>query len=536
MRRPITFFSSFCIILFLTAIAWVSFGIYVDRKNGSASADAKFAKLLEDTTSIIKETKSGTPEFSARFLQSIENIDDYSSLKLVLNGQTIYSYPPAGFVIPSPDLIKSFKSDRLLSNGTSFTLSASIYLMKTDSIYRHSRFSFILILSGTLIALLTLFILKLKKTSGTKAEKPIEKAQILPIEPEESKTEISDSEVSPKKTDSAFDHIFDDEENQEEKPQPQDEETSSDDTLVEKTLPESQDLTGEEKESIAEKEDSSEPSMKVASYDEISEPAASDILDEEQTFDVGTLSFDDDNDVFSESDTFDDDATYDEDEIDQMEKQNMELSEFESSDPIFDDTPALDSSIESTMTDGFGTSFDQPSFDDLASPVTGLKTYSQFEQELSEKLQEAQDAISIAFIRIKDLNRGNSISKAAVSIISRDLKENAQIYEYQSDGYAVLCTDYDLNRAVTAFDNLYDKIIGYLKLNNAVNEVVIGISSTEGRTIPADRIITEAEQALHHAEKDTDSPIIAFKANPEKYKEYAELAAENAATATSDSN
>jgi hypothetical protein len=54
-----------------------------------------------------------------------------------------------------------------------------------------------------------------------------------------------------------------------------------------------------------------------------------------------------------------------------------------------------------------------------------------------------------------------------------------------------------------------------------VNEkLTIGISSRCERIISSQRFITEAEQAVLHAAEDPDNPIIAFRVNPEKYREY----------------
>ena len=49
---------------------------------------------------------------------------------------------------------------------------------------------------------------------------------------------------------------------------------------------------------------------------------------------------------------------------------------------------------------------------------------------------------------------------------------------------------------------------------------IIGISSRSLRLISVDRLKTEAEQALLHASEDVDSPIVAFRVNPEKYRKY----------------
>lgn len=546
MKRPITFFSSVCIILFIFAIGWFSYGIYTDRKNGTAAADAEFEKLFTDTTKILSNSMAGSPEFSNQFLRAIENIDDFSSLKLQLNGETVYSYPPAGFSVPSPDLIKSFRQTRMLSNGITVTLSASIYLMKADSIYIHSRLSFILILSGTLIALITLFILKKDKAekkfnlkeSAYKAHN-IEEENSNQISNKFSKfadngaqeeANVNSEEISP-----AFENILDEptEETQDE-PETQ---TIRDETLAIQQEQKSEHEIIEEDEVFTDenelpKEESSIPveepvgfeETEAESYSEISDFSDQTILDTEQTFDSDTIEFEND---YAEDDSYGEIINSDDDEYDPiaaLEQQNMELSDFEESDPIFDSEPVISTSIEETMTDNEPIpDFNEIDLNSTISPVTGLQTYTQFEQELAENLVKCSENSSdcaITFIRIENLDRGTSLAKAVVSIINQDIEKDSRIFEYLADGYAIIQPSSDLNKSVDQFDKLYDKITGYLKLNNAVNKVIIGISSVCGRNVSSERIIEEASQALEHADKDPDSPIIAFKANPEKFKEY----------------
>ena len=48
----------------------------------------------------------------------------------------------------------------------------------------------------------------------------------------------------------------------------------------------------------------------------------------------------------------------------------------------------------------------------------------------------------------------------------------------------------------------------------------IGISSVSSRIVSAERLITEAEQAVFHALEDKSTPVVAFRVNAQKYREY----------------
>jgi len=46
------------------------------------------------------------------------------------------------------------------------------------------------------------------------------------------------------------------------------------------------------------------------------------------------------------------------------------------------------------------------------------------------------------------------------------------------------------------------------------------MSSRSGRLLNAERLILEADEALKKARTEEKSPIIAFKSDPEKYREF----------------
>ena len=108
-----------------------------------------------------------------------------------------------------------------------------------------------------------------------------------------------------------------------------------------------------------------------------------------------------------------------------------------------------------------------------------------------------------------------------------DSLEGSELFEYKSDAYAAVLKGKDLQTSVDKFEGIYNEIANFLKDNNAANEVSVGISSADERNVKAERVILEANQALEYASQDPDSPIVAFRANPQKYKEFQERQGEN---------
>lgn len=474
MKRPITIVSTISGLLFLTAIIWFGAGIYIDKKNGTAKADARYEKLLSDTKQNFSTHSYGTSEFANNFIQSIGNIDDFSTLKLEINGELVYSYPPGLFSLPSPKLVKTYQ-ETVFSAGKNFTLEASVYLLSPDSIYIHSRFAFILILAGTLIALLVIIMM-----GSTEKSKDY-------MSYSDSIRKYADlSSKSTKKEDS----IIEKQKDVEEKPKDKEEESKE---------PQRAEVLPEEN-----AESSSEETISIQFPEE--EP----VLSKEDEIEWNDEELFDEENQESDSTETEERLTEDEDEggldiIDQFEQENQQLADEDLFSDVFEEKD------EDTVSEE----------EKQVSPVTQIQLQAGIEQRLNDYIDNGKSDATLALLKINGLDRGNSISQNIISI----LKENCSpdnIFEYKADAYALIMPEENLQNSVDKFEELYNKISSYLKNNNAVNEVSVGISSVSKRAIRAERIILEASQALDYASKDPDSPIVAFRANPDKYKEFVE--------------
>ncbi|MDR1363878.1 MAG: hypothetical protein LBJ35_07530, partial [Spirochaetaceae bacterium] len=56
---------------------------------------------------------------------------------------------------------------------------------------------------------------------------------------------------------------------------------------------------------------------------------------------------------------------------------------------------------------------------------------------------------------------------------------------------------------------------------NVYVELLMGISARSGRNVSAANLLNEAERAMDKARSNSALPIVAFKADPQKYKEFA---------------
>ena len=69
-------------------------------------------------------------------------------------------------------------------------------------------------------------------------------------------------------------------------------------------------------------------------------------------------------------------------------------------------------------------------------------------------------------------------------------------------------------------EEVYLALSKVLEENGMDNEIGIGISTRSFRLILGKRIFMESEQALIHAFEDSDTAIVAFRVDPEKYRKY----------------
>ena len=69
-------------------------------------------------------------------------------------------------------------------------------------------------------------------------------------------------------------------------------------------------------------------------------------------------------------------------------------------------------------------------------------------------------------------------------------------------------------------EEIYAGIKTILNEYNISEPIMIGITTRSSRLIDADRMIEEAYAAITRAIKNTDDPIVAFRVNTEKYRQF----------------
>ena len=159
----------------------------------------------------------------------------------------------------------------------------------------------------------------------------------------------------------------------------------------------------------------------------------------------------------------------------------------------------------------------------LFSPVTGFGWEAYLEERLDSELirsASSEEDIGLMMIRIQDLDRTDERNKAIYDKLLDFYKFRDLIFEYGTDGFSCIVHSVNVDSALDMAEQVYVALSKILKENGMNNEIGIGISTRSFRLIPGKRIFEEAEQALIRAFTDPETAIVAFRVDPEKYRQF----------------
>jgi hypothetical protein len=116
---------------------------------------------------------------------------------------------------------------------------------------------------------------------------------------------------------------------------------------------------------------------------------------------------------------------------------------------------------------------------------------------------------------------GASVNRKVADKAGQFFDSQAQVYERGGRGLALILSGKGLEEAFSRARQFHDLIITELpELFPHKNDLRIGISSRNRRLVRANRLLLEASRALDKANLEPESPIVAFKSDPEKYKAF----------------
>ena len=142
---------------------------------------------------------------------------------------------------------------------------------------------------------------------------------------------------------------------------------------------------------------------------------------------------------------------------------------------------------------------------------------TRLDSELIRSASSDQD-LSLFTIKIKNIDWDSECGKEISKTILEKVKFNDLVFNYKEDGASAIFQNQNTDKSLVIAGDLHTEITSVLSKYNEQRFVGIGISSRTLRLISATRLANESEEALNRA--DADSPIIAFRVNPERYKDF----------------
>ncbi len=156
----------------------------------------------------------------------------------------------------------------------------------------------------------------------------------------------------------------------------------------------------------------------------------------------------------------------------------------------------------------------QPSAAGLFSPATGLGWSQHLSTRLDSELERAAGSDQDLSLMLISRERCD-IKELALSVLEyfplRDLA-----FEVDSSTVAVILPDKDLDHSLQEAKDFQKRSAALRR--SAPRQISVGLSARNGRLVGSNRLLSEAGRALKQGESSAGGGIVAFRADPEKYR------------------
>ncbi len=498
MKAKRNYFTVAVCTVYIAAVLAFAASLIFEYSGGTKRAQERFTSLTKDLSRNLKENDIGSAEFSRAILESLGNVSDIAAIQVSSDGKLLFSYPVSideNKTASSP-LIKQL-STSVKGGENSAVLTAALYTLKPSSIYYKGRVAFLVILAATLAAALNLIIVSKKDT-------------------DEDGQEDTDAEK-----DGAEDYFFEEEMPDYEKVARKETDAKEDATVYGNDA--------EEEAAVTERTDAEESAV---TRNDVAEVAA--VAEVTAAEDTAVSEVTAENNAVAEENSYgteiDSDKTLDFEDQTDIEETIPSVQEKE---------PVLENGQNAGEEEGAATedaSFaeeihEEPSLAENNAAPVGLfdeKTGFGWEQYMPTRLDSeliraasSEQDLALFTVRIPGIDWTTPEGKETASIIKDWVKFNDLVFDYGSDGFTAIFQNQNTDAALAEAEKTHTEIVSVLKRANSSAETpFVGISTRSLRLISGKRLFNESEQALFHAMEDKDSPIVAFRVNPDKYRSY----------------
>lgn len=475
-NKFIIFYTVFASAIFAFAIAFFGVNIYKEYSQGQARANQRYNTLITD----IKAYNSIDKNISETSLSNIKSVlkdfNDFSFIQIKLNDSEILKYPKdVSAELTVSNLTKTFSSNFNTQNGQ-FEILCNLYLLRPSSIYYYAKISFIIILIVTLITIILIFYINSQEKQFSAKVSSEADAELLNENDFDSKFQLdenlsgSSSEVESSSIQQNSVNSID-----------LDIDLSSESEQNENSF-------GEDSEQIFDLENNTEMDTEIQQTDS----------------EDGTLNPEDKNNEDSQTEN-------EEKEI------PASLPDYES--PVIIESSDVKENNDAENAPASDSSESNPS--GLFNPVTGLGWESYLDTRLENEINRAISSeidISVFIINIPNLERESEESKKVSEYLSLQFQFKDLLFEYKNDCIVAIKISMNLDDALNFADKIHAEIMQIINQK----ECYIGISTRSIRIVSSERLLNEAWAALEHAKQEEDSPIIAFRVDADKYRQFLE--------------
>ena len=549
-NKKINLFATIVCIIYITAVLFYIFSLAAEYITGPSTVEKRLSDLTRETSRNLNVNEIGSEAFSQGLLRSMGNVSDIAALQVVCGGKLYFSYPsdPTKTAAATSSLVITRNISLNTNDGQPVQFTVALYRLKPSSIFYKGRIAFFAVLAATLLSIIYLAYMYI---FASPAKEPEEESF------DDDYDEALDDIDAFNENDSIdFEEGIAVMASQQEKPSiekvalpepvkvPESVHTEVVTENSDKTLVSDFDSKETSIESIDNDENLDNIDDVIESDDEIDfdieesdDNFFSDVLSEEDKKETQNEDFDDeDNSIFDESldqesDSFEEPFS-EEDSNDDLNFEIDNQNPITADDTVSDKVGSVtEEKKEVVVADEIKTEekesveLNEPK--GLFNPTTGFgwEDYMlpRLDSELVRAASSEQD-LALFTLRIVDIDWTTFAGKEVINIILETAKFKDQIFDFKNDGCSIIMQGLNIDQAIEIAENLHVELISCLSKYEQYNTVAIGISTRSLRLISGNRIVNESEQALSHALEDKDSPIVAFKVNPEKYRNY--LAAE----------
>lgn len=460
----VVIYSTIASLIIIFALSFFGFNIYNEYNAGTKNSGNRFERIALGIKQIPDSLDINSAEFKKEVLKSIGNPNEYSSyLRIDINNHEYLVNPGNSSEPESISKLVNYRKRTFNHDDNTITITAYMHIITPAKINFYTKISFAIILFITTITLV-LILIENYKTISPKSDAS------------ESKDEI---------------------------------ETSCEDPVL------------DNKEEIVFNSDEES----VSYYDEEKEIVVSDH--------EPSLSFDNDVDNEPEAplpnnfpvveETEEPKIEIEENHLDNLENQliqdekNFEIEEYKRQLENDEEIQLPSEEIKPIQNLNEGTS---PS--GLFSPLTGFGWESYLKTRLDNELNRATASeidLSVFVFKLQDIERGSDLCHKVCDYLITEFQFKDMLFEYKDDCLVAVKIGSNVDQSITFANKILLDIDNILK---GIGKCFIGISSRSIRMISGERILKEADEALKHAIAEEDSPIIAFRADVEKYRQYLE--------------